>query len=56
MIECPVCKTIMFYDEFIRHTRKSIPYNCIKYWYDNNLKKDKKELAKKNGTYFKYSN
>ena len=43
MIECPVCKTIMSYDEFIRHTRISIPYNCIKYCYENNLKKDKKD-------------
>ena len=43
MIVCPVCNDIMSFNEFVKHTRKSIPHNCIKYCYENNLKKDIKK-------------
>ena len=43
MIECPRCNSLLTYEEFIKHTKNSIPYNCIKYCYEKNLKKDIKK-------------
>ena len=37
-IECPRCDEGMKFDEFVKHTRNTIPYNCINCCYKKSLK------------------